>query len=97
MKLNRTTTILLIALVASLGIMGIVLFNANKTDDAVLTETEAAGDAEIVFINLASQIDAIRFDTAFFDDPLFASLVDIRMPVIPEEQGRRDPFAALGR
>ena len=97
MKLSRTTTILILVLVGSLGVMGIVLFNANKEDPAILAETEATGESELVFVNLASQIDAITFNTALLSDPVFASLVDIRVAVIPEEQGRRDPFAVLGR
>lgn len=97
MKLSRTTTILIIALIVTVGVAGIVLFNATRDDSSTVTEVENATDSETVFINLASQIDAIHFNTALLSDPKFMSLVDIRVAVIPELAGRKDPFAVIGR
>lgn len=97
MKLSKTTTILLIALFATIGIAVLVLVNASKTpsDEEIISEGETVSNAEVVFLNLASQIDSISFDESLFSDPRFMALKDIRVAVIPEEVGRRDPFAAL--
>ncbi len=97
MKLSKNTTILIVALVVTIGVAGIVLFNATRTDPAVITETEGSSESEMVFINLASQIDAIHFSTDLLNDPRFLILEDIRVAVIPENAGRKDPFAIIGR
>jgi len=99
MKLSKTTTILLIILAVVAVISGVVIFNATSTvpsDDFVLTADEGASNVdEALFMNLASQIDSIKFDETFFADPRFQSLVDIRVVVVPEPVGRKDPFANL--
>lgn len=99
MKISRSTSILLgiLGLVTLVG--GYIMYNALKPEDyadGTVTEEEAqASQAEILFINLASQIDNIRFDESLFTDPRFSALVDIRVAVIAEEAGREDPFANI--
>lgn len=97
MHLSKTTTILIIALIATVGIAALVLMNAAKTpsDEEIVSEGQMASEDEVVFLNLASRIDTISFDAEFLNDPRLLSLEDIRVAVIPEEIGRRDPFAAL--
>ena len=97
MKLSKTTTILIIALLATVAIAGLVLMNATKTptDEEIISEGEPVSDAEIQFLNLASQIESIQFNDGLFTDARFLWLEDIRVAVIPEEKGRRDPFASL--
>lgn len=99
MKLSRTTSILLGVLGVVTLVGGYIMYSALKPEDyadATVTEEEAkASQAEVLFINLASQIDNITFDKAFFTDPRFAALIDIRVAVIEEEAGREDPFANI--
>jgi len=97
MKLSKTTTILLIILGVVAIIAAIVIMNAladTPSDVDIVTEGDMTASVdEVVFINLASQIESIRFDASLFSDPRFMSLVDIRTEIIPEPVGRRDPFA----
>jgi hypothetical protein len=68
-----------------------------KAPAPAVTSTEPTSPEEIAFVNLASQLEPLGFDTSIFSDPRFAALVDIHTPVIPEAAGRRDPFAPLGK
>lgn len=99
MKLSRSTSILLGVLGVVTLVGGYIMYNALKPEDyadGTVTEEEAqASQAEVLFINLASQIDNIRFDQSLFTDPRFAALVDIRVGIIEEESGREDPFANI--
>lgn len=97
MKLSKTTTTLLIALGVTILVAAFFIFQATSSteDDGIITEGEVSTEAEAIFINLASQINSISFDTSLFNDPRFASLVDIRVAIIPEAAGRKDPFALI--
>jgi len=99
MKLSKTTYILLIVLAVVAIIGAVVIFNAlsgTPTDDEIITEgQETASVDEMLFLNLASQIESISFDAKLFTDPRFMSLVDIRTAIVPEQVGRKDPFANL--
>lgn len=98
MKLSKTTSILLIILAVVAVVCGIVIFNATSSvpsDFDILTEGQSTSVDEALFMNLASQIDAISFNDSLLKDPRFLSLVDIRVVVVPETVGRKDPFANL--
>ena len=99
MKFSKTTTYLLIALAVVALISGVVIFNAmssTPSDQEIVTEGDMTASVdEVLFITLASQIETISFDESFFSDPRFMSLVDIRTPIVPEDVGRRDPFANI--
>jgi hypothetical protein len=99
MKFTKTTTYLLIALAVVALISGVVMFNAlssTPSDQDIITEGDMTASVdEVLFITLASQIETISFDASFFRDPRFMSLVDIRTPIVPEDVGRRDPFANI--
>ena len=99
MKFSRTNILL--------GILGVVVIAAaiyylvprnDANEGVVIVENTngVAGDAEAVFTNLGSQIESIGFDTTFFNDPRFIALVDIGVIVVPEREGRNDPFGPLG-
>jgi hypothetical protein len=62
-----------------------------------VSATEPLSPAETTFVNLATQLEPLGFDTAILSDPRFMALVDIHTAVIPESAGRRDPFASDGR
>ena len=98
MHINRKTLLTIIcAAVVLLGGFYYFFFVAESSDETVLTADAPASEAEISFITLVSQLDPIEFDTRILDDPRFQALVDIRTEVVPEPQGRTDPFGPLGR
>ncbi len=68
-----------------------LIFNKDS-GAAVESNGVAASSAEISFISLIGQIDPISFDVSVLSDPKFTQLQDIRIAVIPEPSGRKDPF-----
>jgi len=99
MKFSKTTTILLIALAVVAVIAAIVIYNAlasTPSDEDILTEAGLDTNVdETLFIGLASQISSISFKDDFLRDPRFLTLVDIRVLVVDEPAGRKDPFANI--
>ncbi len=81
---------------AALLAAGYFLFFNTSDSTADITVSNTTSPAELLFINLAGQLDPIAFNGGVLSDPRFAALVDIRTAVIPETTGRPDPFAPLG-
>lgn len=93
MKIPTKTLVLGIVVVLALG--GAYLYFFSATTDAPLTSTQPAAPSEQQFLDIAAELQPISFNTAIFNDPRFASLVDLTVPVTPETQGRPDPFAPI--
>ena len=85
------------ALVVLIGGFYYFFFVTSSSDETILTAGAPASEAEISFITLVGKLDPIEFDTRILEDARFKSLVDIRTEVLPEPQGRTDPFGPLGR
>jgi hypothetical protein len=95
MALNKNLVIAAVIAIVIIVAAGYLLF--LKPTAPVVTEATPTSPEEIAFVNLASQLDPLVFDTSIFSDPRFTSLIDIHTAVIPEATGRRDPFAPLGK
>lgn len=81
-----------------LGVSYLLFFNNNTANSsAVEQDTAAASDAEVVFLNLSTQLNSITFDTKVLSDPRFAALTDIHTAILPESEGKRDPFGTIGQ
>jgi flagellar basal body-associated protein FliL len=91
--MSKQTKIIIVALgiVVILGAVYVTFFNTSSDSSAA-----PASQAEVTFLNLASQLNPIVFDTSILSDPRFTSLVDIHTSVVPEVTGRTDPFASIG-
>ncbi|HEY4489181.1 MAG TPA: hypothetical protein VJA87_01730 [Candidatus Paceibacterota bacterium] len=85
------------ALIVLLGGFYYFFFVTSSSDETILTAGAPASEAEVSFITLVGQLDPIEFDTRILEDTQFTALVDIRTEVVPEPQGRTDPFGPLGR
>lgn len=94
-NLNKNTIIAIVVGVVVLGGAAYLLFAKPADSTATVTASEAASPAELTFVNLASQLEPLGFDTSILSDPRFTSLVDIHTAIIPEPNGRKDPFAPL--
>jgi hypothetical protein len=70
-------------------------FMTDRGGETVLPGGAPASQAEISFIALVSKLDPIAFDIGILSNPRFTGLVDMRTAVIPEPQGRSDPFGPL--
>lgn len=92
--MNRNTLIAIGIGIGLLLLAGYFLF-LKPTSTTAVTATEPNSPAENTFVNLASQLEPLGFDTSILSDPRFTLLVDIHTAIIPETNGRRDPFAPL--
>lgn len=96
--MSRSTLVFVICLVIVAGGLGYYFFFFNSNSSAAITTGQGtASDAELSFITLVSKLDPIVFDTSVLSDPRLTSRQDIRTAIVPEESGRKDPFAPIGR
>jgi len=95
--MNRTTPILIVVALLVLAAAGYLLFGKSETSAVTSLEGTPATQAEQTFLALASRIDPVDFDSNVLDDPRFKALRDMRVAILPEQSGRIDPFAPLGR
>ncbi len=95
--LSTNTKIILgvLALGILLAAIYFLFFNTSGDTSAISTTGAPASAAEVTFLDLASKVDPINFDTSIFTDPRFTSLVDIHQAIVPDTAGRTDPFAPL--
>ncbi|MFZ1987810.1 MAG: hypothetical protein WAV21_02130 [Minisyncoccia bacterium] len=91
---NRSVVIGLGAIV--IIAVGYLLFSGSAAPAADLTmSNEAASPAELFFVNKASELGTIEFDTTVLSDPRFLALIDMKTVILPETAGRPDPFAPI--
>jgi hypothetical protein len=88
-------TLILLAVLILLGAVYWFFFMGTPIT-TTLSVTAPPDPAEQHFLDLASKLNSINFDTALFTDPRFLSLRSLETAIQPEAQGRIDPFAALG-
>jgi len=94
--MNKNTIIAIGIGVLVLAAAGYIIFG-RSTPTAGVSATAPASPAELTFVNLASQLEPLGFDTSILSDSRFLSLTDIHTAIIPETPGRRDPFGPLGK
>ncbi len=93
MKIDSNTIFLIVAtLIIAAGAYW--YFSANTLNEAPLSASVAANQAQTQFQILVSELP-ISFDTAIFSESRFMALVDLTTPVTPEAIGRLDPFASI--
>jgi flagellar basal body-associated protein FliL len=93
MKFSLKTIIIGIVIVLVLG--GAYLYFFSSSVQSPVTATTPASADQQQFLDLAAELSPISFNTAIFSDPRFTSLVDITVPITPDQQGRPDPFAPI--
>ncbi len=59
-----------------------------------LSGAEAAADDE--FIRLLERLQGVELNSDLFASPAWNSLVNFRVELVPEDKGRRNPFAPTG-
>ena len=85
-----------IAIAIGLIFPAYMLLTGGSSEDVVEASIPSS-EAEAVFLSLTSQLEPLSFDTSILSDARFVALVDLHTAILPEPQGRRDPFAPLGR
>lgn len=92
-KGNLKNTLGAVGVLVILGVLYWYFFGGSSTPPPPVSETLPASDAAQEFLDLAGELATVSFDPTIFSDPRFSSLVDISTAVIPEAEGRPDPFA----
>ena len=96
MALSKKTSIGIALAVVLLGIAGYMFWMQPADDETVsVTGFGPATEAQATFLTLAGQLETVAFDQNILSDPRFTSLVDIKTAIVPETEGRSDPFAPL--
>ena len=94
-KSINSTQITLLLLVCAAMFAG--LFTVGVHGDSTLAVTDGAGaspNADLVA--MLNQLHSIQLNTDLFSNPLFQSLQDFGLTVVPEPKTRNNPFAPIG-
>ncbi len=79
------------------GVLGFYLYSISGGggSTAALVETQPAVGAEL--LATLESVPGIRLDSRIFENPSFKSLNDFGVKIPPQESGRRNPFAPVGK
>ncbi len=69
----------------------------SAENGALLTTTDGTSPLSQEILITLGQLHTIRLDPAVFTDPVFASLSDFGVTIPPQQAGRRNPFAPVGK
>ncbi len=69
----------------------------SAENGALLTTTDGTSPLSQEILITLGQLYTIRLDPAVFTDPVFASLSDFGVTIPPQQAGRRNPFAPVGK
>lgn len=90
--------ILIAVIVVALGlVVYFVWLRPVTTPNVSVTEVTTSNIAQETFLALAAQLGPVAFDTSIFSNARFQALVDLKTPILPEPEGRNDPFGVIGR
>jgi len=69
----------------------------SSENSAILTTNDGTSPLSQEILITLGQLHTIRLDPAIFTDPVFASLTDFGVTIPPQNAGRRNPFAPVGK
>lgn len=90
-----TTNSILTILASFVVVAGAYWYFSSGEEQPSLTVGVERTQTQIRFQTLVGELQPISFSTDIFFDPRFNALVDITVPVSPEQVGRLDPFAPV--
>jgi len=96
MNLSRKNLTYIAVGIIVLGVVAYFFIGRSAPEDTITVFGDAPTSlAQTTFLNLAAQLDPVSFDATVLSDPRFSALQDIHTSIVPEAQGRIDPFAPL--
>lgn len=95
LHISRTVAVIIFLVVVVGAAVAYTVMQDPNADATVTVEGAGTTASEANFITLASELDAIRFDTTILSDPRFLSLQNINTAITPEPVGREDPFGSI--
>ena len=69
----------------------------SAENSALLTTNDGTSPLSQEILLTLGQLHTLRLDPAIFTDPVFASLTDFGVTIPPQNAGRRNPFAPVGK
>ena len=98
--MNTSITHKLIILVIALVLIGFLTYNFFTVPPTIPIVPGGKAHSEIVgadILALVKKLNAISFDSSLFSSNSFTFLRDFSVSLIPEPQGRPNPFAPIGQ
>ncbi len=97
MHISRKNITYIAAAIVILGAAWYFLMGRTPEIDTITTDSAVpTSEAQTTFLLLAAQLEPISFNPKVVTDPRFMQLQDIHTVIVPETEGRTDPFAPLG-
>lgn len=100
----KTKNIIMYGVLAVVLVFGYVFFMGGEDEDFLTAEgmpvdgsmdTNSAVSAE--FLTILLNIKSLKLDDSIFSDPVFNSLIDSSIVLVPDgNEGRPNPFAPVG-
>ena len=94
--------VILLVLVAAFFLYRYLFVSSPAVDNRPGLEAVGDGEADQAaviddeFIRLLERLQGVTLDATVFASPAWQSLVNFRVPLVPEEKGRPNPFAPVG-
>jgi hypothetical protein len=87
--------IVVVGVLLLLAAFGYFVFNnseVNTTPEGIIQQDAVGQD----IITLAEKMESIHINDSIFTSAVFLSLIDRHLDIVPESQGRVNPFASIG-
>lgn len=98
-SLKKYKGILIALVVLAGGYYAYVNFAPQGVSSSLLSSQSAAANGTAAgqeIIQILAEVKGIKLDTGIFENEKFNSLIDLTQDVVPEPQGRRNPFEPIG-
>ncbi|MBU2103671.1 hypothetical protein KKD81_02535 [Patescibacteria group bacterium] len=96
MNISRKNMTYIALGVVVLGVAWYFFMGRTSEIDTITTDSAMpTSEAQTTFLLLAAQLEPISFNPKIINDPRFLQLQDIHTSIVPEAEGRTDPFAPL--
>ena len=93
---NVKKILIVLGTLIALGFLGyyfLIRSSTSVADLIVSSSGEAIGQDILVLVD---KLKTISIDSSFLTGALFTSLKDFGTPLVPESQGRSNPFGSIG-
>ena len=97
-KNKGNSTVIVIVVLATVMLLGWYSLTSTKNNELETVSTEANQQldaASAKFLESLNELNSIVLDTTVFQSPAYSQLKDFARPIMPEPQGRANPFADI--
>ncbi len=98
-KNNKVILLVLLIIAAFIGYNFLFKKNSQTNSDLVAQSKQGQSGQPAIGKDLMialSELKSLTLDDTFFKDPIFNSLTDFSVQIVPQEVGRSNPFSPIG-